>query len=147
VLAVWGVEWIAGNLASQFAPGLASAVWTAGTLIGVALSFWLSWRPGRAGKGGRAAATALAIFVFFLCLFSILRLTDMRELDAVISLAVGSAYVVLGVWTGARYAGLGVAVVAAVMAGWFLFPAVFFVWMAVVGGGALLLGGLWLSRA
>jgi hypothetical protein len=31
--------------------------------------------------------------------------------------------------------------------GFFVLPAIFMLWMAVVGGGALVLGGLWLRRA
>ena len=148
ILMLWGAEWFVCNLVSQYGGGAANWVWPSATLVAMGLSFWLSRRAGAgARKGYRAIATSLAIFVFFFCLFSIMRLADLRAFNAVISLSVGLAYVIVGLWTGLRYAVLGAAVMAAVMAGWWLFPSLFFVWMAVVGGGALALGGLWLRRA
>ena len=62
-------------------------------------------------------------------------------------LVVAAAYVVLGVWAGARFALLGVALGAVVVAGWFVAPSWLFLCLGLGGGGTLLAGGLWLRRA
>jgi hypothetical protein len=41
----------------------------------------------------------------------------------------------------------GIGMAALTLVGYYLFPAYFFFWMAVVGGGALMLAGLWLRTA
>lgn len=148
ILMLWGAEWFVCNLVSQYGGAAANWMWPSATLVTIGLSFWLSRRGGAGSrKGLRAAATSLAIFAFFFCLFAIVHLASLKAFDAVISLSVGLSYVIVGIWTGLRYAVLGAAVMAAVMVGWLLFPGLFFVWMAVAGGGALALGGLWLGRA
>ena len=149
ILMLWGGEWFVCNLVSQFGGSAANWVWPVATVVTIALTFWISSRrPDPTNrKGWKAFATSAAVGGFFAGLFAILRLHDMQQVNALISLAVASAYVVLGVWTGARYAWLGLAVFAAVMIGFFGFPQLFFLWMAVVGGGALTLGGLWLRKA
>jgi hypothetical protein len=47
---------------------------------------------------------------------------------------------------GTRYVVSGIAVAALTLAGFFLLKQHFLLWMAAVGGGAMILAGLWLRR-
>jgi hypothetical protein len=47
-------------------------------------------------------------------------------------------------YAGMRFLGTFVAIAALTLGGFFFLPAHFLLWMAVVGGGALVLAGLWL---
>ncbi len=149
ILMIWGVEWFICNLVSQYGGSAANWIWPVATVVTIGLTFWMSRGRGAvpARKSWKAFGTSAAIAGFFFGLFTVLKLTDMHAVNAVISLAVAGAYVVVGIWTGARYAWLGAALFLAIMLGWIAFPQVFYLWMALVGGGALFLGGFWLRKA
>ena len=53
----------------------------------------------------------------------------------------------LGLWIGWRYTAIGIGIAVLTLVGFFLLPMHFLLWMAGVGGGALILTGLWLRRA
>ena len=54
----------------------------------------------------------------------------------------------IGLWTrGWRMLPLGLALIALTTLGYFMLPNHFLYWMAGVGGGGLILGGLWLRSA
>jgi hypothetical protein len=67
-------------------------------------------------------------------------------MNAYISLVVGLVYVGAGTVAGWRWVAVGGAVVALTLVGHLLLHDYYFAWMAVVGGGALILGGLWLRK-
>jgi hypothetical protein len=69
-----------------------------------------------------------------------------RQIDAFFPLVFGGAYLIAGVWLGTRYVICGVALIAATVAGYFYAGDAFGWWMAVAGGGVLLLTGLWLRK-
>jgi len=69
-----------------------------------------------------------------------------RQVAAFIPLLVAVTYVLRGIWSGIRYVGLGIAVSAFTLLGFFLVKDHFFLWMAVVGGGSLILASIWFRR-
>jgi hypothetical protein len=69
------------------------------------------------------------------------------QIGSLFPLVIGWAYVVLGIWMGARLAIMGLLIVAFTLVGFFYLPAYFMLWMALVGGGGLIAGGLWLRSA
>ncbi len=69
-----------------------------------------------------------------------------HQIGAFIALVVGASYSVLGLWVGVRFIAIGTALAVLTLGGFLLLPGHFELWMAAVGGGALLVGGLWLRR-
>jgi hypothetical protein len=61
-------------------------------------------------------------------------------------LLLSAIYASMGLWMGARYILLGAFLAAATLAAYLFFKEFFFVWMAVVGGGSILLTGLWMRH-
>ena len=51
-----------------------------------------------------------------------------------------------GLWFGAIFIAIGLAVTALTLVGYFFIGAAFPLWMAFVNGGGLILGGLWMRR-
>jgi hypothetical protein len=94
----------------------------------------------------RFAVGWLAIGGFFGALFSVLAPVNTHQVGAVIPLFVALAYVLLGLWRGLRFLIAGLLIAALTLIGYFSLPAHFDLWMAIVGGGALILAGLWLRR-
>jgi hypothetical protein len=90
--------------------------------------------------------TALIAFAFITATCVVMSPVTPRQVGAFIPLVVAASYAVLGLWIGARFIAVGAALAALTLGGFLLLPAHFELWMAAVGGGALLVGGLWLRR-
>jgi hypothetical protein len=150
MLVLWGVIWLIGFAMTHFFPTLASRLWIALDVIGIAGCMYLG------GKGKQEASNSIAwrwlgsiaaILVFYIVILNIFQPFSGQQSAALIALIVALFYVLGGIWIGVRLAITGIAMAALTVVGFYLFPAYFFLWMAVVGGGALMLAGLWLRTA
>ena len=56
-------------------------------------------------------------------------------------------YTIVGLWVGAAFVAIGLGITALTLVGYFFVGAWFDLWMAVVNGGGLVLGGLWMRRS
>jgi hypothetical protein len=143
---IWGILWAVGYGLSDGFPAHANAIWAAIVPIGVIAGI-VAMRRNRSTAGWRYAAVMAAIVAFFAAGAFILAPVTGRQVAAVIPLFVALMYVLRGIWAGPRYVVAGIAVAALTLAGFFLLHDHFSLWMAAVGGGALILAGLWLRRA
>jgi len=160
MLLFWGVAWFCANLVTEFRPGFSGRAWLAAMVVGVPLTIYGTVRHGRrAGArirqaggdpkalGARMALLGVVGWVFFSSIFAITMPVNPRQENAFISLFVAFAYALGGVWGGWRLIAIGATTAAAVLFGYFALHQHFYLWMGVVGGGALLAGGLWLRKA
>lgn len=150
MLMLWGVIWLVGFALSHFFPANAAWVWIALDIVGVSGCIYL----GRRGKQGASSSTswrwlasAFSIIAFYIVVLNILQPVSGPQSAALISLIVALCYFLGGVWIGVRLAVTGIAVAALTLFGFYMLPAYFLLWMAVVGGGALILAGVWLRTA
>jgi hypothetical protein len=144
-LILWGVLWAVGYGLSDFAPAHANAIWAAIVPIGLIGGFLARREAGR-GMGWRFAAVTLTVLAFFVATYFVMAPVSGRQVAALIPLVVAAAYVLGGLWWGKRYVVTGVVVAALTLAGFFLLREHFLLWMAAVGGSAMILAGLWLRR-
>ena len=86
----------------------------------------------------------LTAFIFIAATLAVMAPVSGRQVGAFIPLVVAASYALAGIWCGSRFIVAGAAIAGLTLAGFFLLPAHFNLWMAAVGGGALLLAGLWL---
>ena len=56
-------------------------------------------------------------------------------------------YTIAGLWFGYAFVAIGVGITALPLIGYFFAGDWFNLWMAVVDGGGLMLGGLWMRRS
>lgn len=144
---LWGAIWMAQYGGYYFNPRL-GLLFPILSVVGLIGSFVIGWRmkaARRTNYGWRYGATALAGVLFVSSLFAIFRPTNSAQVGAFFPLLVALVYMLSGIWTSAlRMSVLGIAVGALTLVGYFYFPATFMLWMAIVGGGALILGGLWM---
>jgi hypothetical protein len=150
-LILWGVIWFAANVASQVSERTGIVAWNIGALIGVAGSVALGARQRRTrGKGGglKSLLVALAIGGFGASAAAIAPRLSFAQYSALGCLAVGAIYLAMGAGAsgGLRLSAVGAAVMAATLVGWFFAREQFFLWMAVAGGGGLILGGFWFRK-
>jgi hypothetical protein len=56
-------------------------------------------------------------------------------------------YIIVGLWLGSAFVAIGTAIIALTLIGYFFAGPWFQLWMALVNGGGLLLGGFWMRRS
>jgi hypothetical protein len=149
-LIIWGVVWMVCDVGVQFAPGF-GYTWMIGVVLGTIASFiagaMLRRPKSEAGAGSwRYFATWMLVMGFISALFFIVPVTSAREVHSVFGLVFGFIYVGMGFWTGWRLIALGAALVGLTFIGFYEVGVWYSLYMGLVSGGALLLGGLWLRK-
>jgi hypothetical protein len=150
VMIIWGVVWFFGFLASQLIHSiLVGWIW----LILDVLGSLATWIVGR--KMGRRVRTSfgsrLGLFWLALIFYTALWIWIAWPLDPMRTMllsitALMFGYVVMGLWLGTAVAWVGLAVTALALLGFYLLPAYFALWMALLGGGTMIGSGLYMSR-
>jgi hypothetical protein len=155
-LIMWGLIWMVGYAVSDLAPRYSNGTWALLILAGFLGSMAIGRtrakegnpHPGMSSKAGwRFVAMFIAIGCFISATYAIFGSATTAQQAAFNPLIVSLAYVIMGIWKGPRLAVTGIAIAALTLGGFFLLHQHFLLWMAVVGGGALLLGGRWLRKA
>jgi hypothetical protein len=143
---IWGIVWVVGYGLSDVFRGHANAIWGALVPIGLVAGVMVKRDASRA-VSWRYAAMGLAILSFCGATFFVMWPVSGRQISAFIPLVIALLYVLGGIWAGPRYAVTGVAVAVLTLVGFVWLSTHFLLWMAFVGGGALILAGLWLRKA
>ena len=151
-LILWGLIWMIGYGASDVAPKLTGHLWTVLLVIGIAGGMLIGRRQRLSGlsqsmpsyPGLRFFVTFFAIGLFIAATYAIFGHAGVRQQAAFVPLIVALIYSVMGIWKGPRFLVLGIVIAALTLGGFFFLKDHFLLWMAVVGGSALVLGGLWL---
>ena len=152
ILMVWGVVWAVGYSAmGLLEPERWGLVWLVLDVIGVTATILLA-RAGKsgakaAGQGWKIAAGVFAILLFYAATFALFKPTSIDAAIAYPGVVTGLVYAGVGIAFAPRYLWIGAAVFAASLVGFFFFQPWLAFWMALVGGGGLILAGLWLRRA
>ena len=160
-LILWGVLWAIGYGLTEPWPQRAQAIWITIVAIGLAADFAISLsnasrkdtRADRLADPTRPSAVArlrwtfpaiaLTAFAFIAATLAVMAPVSGRQIGAFIPLVLAASYAVIGLWRGLRFIVAGAVIAGLTLAGFFLLPAHFAVWMAGVGGGALILAGFW----
>jgi len=149
-LLIWGTIWALGygiGAANLVANGLH---WPALVAAGAVASIVIGLRESRRRTGStewRPLATMGAVAVFITALFTVLPPQTGNQIGTFFPLLVALAYGLIAIWSGGLRIGLvGILVGAASLYAFHFEPARFDLLMAIIGGGGLILGGLWLRR-
>jgi hypothetical protein len=167
ILIVWGLVWLAGYLSTQFEPKMAPTVWLCLVIAG-SLASWICGSRSRSRlnslDGRRVGLFWLVLFTYaafwFVLLhsepgqrgFGFTRLTIhdadtiTQQSGAFFATVPMFAYVVGGLWFGRFFIVLGAMVTVLTIIGYCFVPGWFNLWMAVIGGGSLVLSGLYIRR-
>ncbi len=143
---LWGIIWAVGYGLTDFLPAHSTAIWGAVLPVGIIAGGFVASRGAKRGFGWRYGAIAATMFVFFASAFFIMSPVTDRQVGAFIPLVVATIYVLMGIWAGPRLVVAGIAVAALTLVGFSLFSEHFYLWMAGVGGGSLVLAGIWLRQ-
>ncbi len=148
-LILWGAIWVLGYCGSWLSPSLSGWFWAGLCVGGGLLSGYFGYRTKTqvtAGMGWRIAALVAATAVFIVTVYALFGPVTGPQAAAFPALLVGIVYFGIGLWGQTRMAITGAAVYASTLGGYYLLAPYFLLWMAFVGGGALIASGLWLRR-
>lgn len=147
---IWGGAWIAMPLSAHFGGEYAARFFPWICVAGGILSFLAGFtqkQQVRRPANGRFVAVMLTIWLFAVVFPIVLRAPlDARTYYAYCCLVAMQTYVVAGIWTDTYLLWVGLLVTALILIGLFLFPALFWIWMAVFGGGTLVLTGFYVRH-
>lgn len=153
-LLLWGVVWIVAGTVGALAPGNAGIGWLAADIAGLIGTGCLVTAQARrdGSDGARDSVLRYVAMVAVLAMFVALTLSLFApvrgvEVQSFIVLLVAAAYVILGCWFGLRYAAVGMAIGALATGTFHFAPAHTALVVPLLGGGALVLAGLWMRRA
>jgi hypothetical protein len=146
-LIIWGVIWAIGYTGSYLEPTWNNAQWIGLVVLGIAADIAASAKDGRHQIAAEAMITlGITFFAFVAGTFAIMAPHDPRQPAAFFPLVVAAGYGILGAMGATRLLVIAAAIAVATMGGFFLLADLFLPFMAVVGGGGLILGGLWLRH-
>jgi hypothetical protein len=157
IFGVWGVAWTAGFLASHALErarmcALIGPLWLVVVLAALGATFWLARRhqePVRNPEGGRIGVFWFALYLYFgIIMFlgtpfvdtaALNSLRGVKFITTLQCLIPMFAYIVMGLWLHQNYfIGFALFMTAIVVIGFVVFSAIFWIWMAVFGGGMFL---------
>jgi hypothetical protein len=146
-LILWGFVWLVGY-GAMAGHVTWPYLWPVLSSIGSAGSFWIGYRASQA-RGGvsdwRPVATFFVVFLFIAALFTVMPPHEGEQIGAFFPLFVALFYALAGIWGRApRMVVTAAALAVLTLFGFFELRAYFALWMAIVGGGGLILGGLWM---
>ncbi len=147
---LWGAIWFVGYLCNNFLDvETAGRIWTLLAAGGTVASGIMGYRLGsRFRLPGSERIWQIWIFFFiyvFLCIWVAWPLNTM-QISMLIALYAMFAYVLLGLWLERIITWVGLAVSALGLIGYFLFPDIYYLWMAFLGGGTLFGSGIYILK-
>jgi hypothetical protein len=151
MLILWGALVFTGNIASYLWPRQAGYVWIAVNAAGVAGSLAVGTFHGRQIRGHHFDLRVVAAFVLFFAFgifwsFVLGHFTP-RQLSVFWPTYSMMIYSMVGLWVGWAFVAIGLGITALTMVCYFFAGNWFDLWMAVVNGGGLMLGGFWMRRS
>ena len=154
-LFIWGAVWAAGYLGSaNLAPNVSGPLWLALDLAGLAGSAVTGYRQHRgqpADSEGRTTgrrfwACFCIIILFIAATYAVMWPVYPLQQAAFLPLVTGMLYAIMGLWRGTRLLLTGLGLTVLTLGGFFFLREYFLTWMALTGGGALILAGFWFRQ-
>jgi hypothetical protein len=150
-LIVWGVIWLLGFLGSQFLPQeIGGYAWMILDTLGGILSAIIGIRMGRGVRSSSPTTSGKRIGIFwsllFLYCFAAVAISwpaDGKQL-AMYILFVMVGWIAMGLLLSFASVWPGLIITALALIGYFLLPGIFYLWMALLGGGVMIVLGLYI---
>ena len=146
--------WIVAGAVGALSPDNAGIGWLVVDIVGFAgTGYLIAIQSRRYGEGDgrnrlfRSVATGAVLVAFVALTLSVFAPVSGVEVLMLITMVVAAIYAVAGCWMGARYAVVGAGLAALALGLFHLTPAHVPLMVPVLGGGALILGGLWMRSA
>ena len=147
---LWGAVTFVGYVIAFATPSRAGYAWIALCVAGVVGSVAIGAASRRRSGVNTFNARAFVAFLLFAAFGLVWSVAvghfNPRQLGAFWASYFMLAYSIAGLWLGSAFVAIGLGVTALTLTGYFFVGPWFELWMAVVYGGGLTLGGFWMRR-
>jgi hypothetical protein len=150
MLIMWGALTAVGYIVTDLSPRHAGLAWIAIYVAGIAGSFAIStfgYPKTRIRTFDGRTLVAVLLFVAFGFFIVWLGRFTPRQIGTFWPVYYMMVYTIVGLWVGYAFVAIGLGITALTLIGYFFVGDVFNLWMAVINGGGLILGGLWMRRS
>jgi hypothetical protein len=145
---LWGLVWVAGYGGTDFFPRDAGMIWLGAIVLGAIASALVRRTGAGAGKSAwQTVGLVIIVALFIAATYLVMWPVGPKQQAAFPPLLAGAAYSGMGLFAGVRWIVAGAAIAALTVAGFFLIREHYALFMAAVGGGGLVLAGLWMRSA
>jgi hypothetical protein len=151
-LIITGLVWLVGFTATQFLTSpVVVWIWVVSAVLGSVAATLMGIQAGRRVRSPSASVTGkrIAIFWLLLILFSIAGIAvaqpaDGKQLTMLIILFAMIGQMSMGLLLSFSVTWWTVPVVVLTLSGYFFFPEIYYLWMALLGGGTMIVLGLYI---
>ena len=151
-LIVTGIIWLVGFTCQQFLPQeIAGPIWIGLSVLGGTLGTVVGFRMGRRVRSPLTAPTAkrvgffwLLLVFFCLAMIAIAWPLDGKQATALIVMFIMLGQIAMGLLFSFSSVWWVLPITALVLIGYFLLPAFFYLWMSILGGGGMIVLGLYI---
>jgi hypothetical protein len=151
-LIIWGIVWLVGFICSQFLPlNIGGYAWMVVDILGGIFSAVAGIRMGRGVRSSSVTTSGkrIGIFWFLLFLYVVAAIgvawpAGGRQISMFIILFVMVGWLAMGLLLSFTSVWPGLIITALALIGYFLLPGIFYLWMAVLGGGGMIGLGLYI---
>lgn len=151
-LIVTGIIWLVGFLSTQFLTGkIVAYIWTGMSLVGTAVAILLGARMGPRVRGPSTSVSARRAGLFWLFLVfygmaavAIARPTDGKQVTMFVILFTMLGQLAMGLLISFSSVWWALPITALALVGYFLLPDIFYLWLAILGGGGMIALGLYI---
>jgi hypothetical protein len=147
-----GIVWLIGFTCTQFLRGeIVVYIWIGLSILGSILATVLGIRRGRRVRSPATAPLARRILLFWLLLvlygvaaIAIARPTDGKQVTLLVILFIMLGQLAMGLLFSFSSVWWALPITALALAGYFLLPDFFYLWIAILGGGGMIALGLYI---
>ena len=151
-LIVTGIVWLVGFTATQFLTGsIVATIWIVSSILGSIAATMMGIRASRRVRSASAkiAGKRIGTFWLLMILFSlgaiaVAQPVDGKQLTMLIILFAMMGQMGMGLLLSFSVTWWTVPVVALTLLGYFFFPEIYYLWMGLIGGGTMILLGLYI---
>jgi hypothetical protein len=151
-LIVTGIVWLIGFTCTQFLPiEITGYIWGGLSILGGILGTVLGFRMGKRVRSPSTTPTVKRILLFWLLLvfygiaaIAIARPTDGKQATMFVILFIMLGQLAMGLLFSFSSVWWALPITALALIGYFLLPGIFYLWMAVLGGGGMIALGLYI---
>ncbi|MBN2388044.1 MAG: hypothetical protein JXB85_13585 [Anaerolineales bacterium] len=151
-LIVTGIVWLIGFMCTQFLSGaVIGYIWAGLSILGGALGTFLGFRMGKRVRSPSAVPMAKRIglfwlFMVFYCIatIAVARPTDGKQVTMFVILFIMISQLSMGPLLSFTSVWWALPITALALIGYFLLPDIFYLWMAILGGGGMIALGLYI---
>ena len=153
-LIVWGAVWLLGFLSSHFlSDKTAGYVWFGLDIVGGLLSVVVGIRmnqhvrsPSSTASSKRIAWFWLLLFIYCIAAIGVSMPADGKQIAMFIILFVMVGWIAMGTLLSFASVWWGLAITALALIGYIFLPEIFYLWMAVLGGGGMITLGIYIRN-